>query len=158
MMAYRPDLEIGEIHVYAFSQHNHPLVYERNWIFWLFFYLKIIEKQVLTHWRSNNLMPHANPPKIFVTPDSIEWTFLQTIRDDTKMDKFRHKNNCKIIQQKDKKCLRKRFRYFCYRKFSKWKCQFMLLAMKNTNLGYHVYQYGEHNHPLQPKIKNKSKI
>jgi hypothetical protein len=28
LMAFRPDLAIGDIHVYAFSQHNHPLLSE----------------------------------------------------------------------------------------------------------------------------------
>jgi hypothetical protein len=35
MMAFRPDLAIGDIHVYAFSQHNHPLISEGKWKLWL---------------------------------------------------------------------------------------------------------------------------
>jgi hypothetical protein len=113
--------------------------------------LKIIEKRVLSHWRTKDLMPYENPPMIFVSPDNIEWTFLQTIPDDAKLEQFRFKNYCKFIPR-DNKCLRKRFRYVCHRKFHKEKCKFMLMAMKNTKFGFHVYQHGEHNHP-EHKLK-----
>jgi hypothetical protein len=116
-----------------------------------YFYLKIIEKRVHGQWKTKSFMPYANPPMIFVTPDNIEWRFLQTIPDDAKMEEFRRKNKCKFIQ-KDKKHLRKRYRYVCNQKFFKTRCKFMLTAMKNTKLGYHVYQHGEHNHRL---IKSK---
>jgi hypothetical protein len=100
-----------------------------------------------------NLMAYANPPMIFVTPDNVEWTFLQTIPDDDKMDKFRLKNYC---LQKDMKCLRTCFRYICNRKLHKEKCKFKLMAMKNTKFGFHVYQHGEHTHPVRQKIKSKN--
>jgi hypothetical protein len=160
-MALRPDLAIGDIHVYAFSQHNHPLVSEGKHkagnflpaLIWLdfkiaFTCLKIIEKRVLHHWRTKELMAYANPPMIFVTPDNVEWTFLQTIPDDDKMEELRFNNNCKFI----KFCSQKRFRYVCNRNFYTVNCQFMLMALKNTKLGYHVYQHDEHNHPLLKSI------
>jgi hypothetical protein len=95
------------------------------------------------------LAPDSNPPSIFHTPDNIEWTLLQTLPDYDTLDKFRRKNQCKFTASDED---RLRIRYYCTRKrFGN--CKFMLLALKTTKKGYHIYSYGEHNH-LVHKIKS----
>jgi hypothetical protein len=105
--------------------------------------LKITEKRLLI--RGRELMPHKNPPTIFRTPDNMEWTFLETFPDYEKLQKFRHRNKCQLStsQAKNEKALR--MRYWCLRKLMN-NCKFMLLALKTTKEGYHVYKHGEHNH------------
>jgi hypothetical protein len=88
------------------------------------------------------LMPHANPPRIFRTPDNIEWTFIKTLSDFDKMNDFRRKKLCKAKAGKQTQL---RIRFSCGQRFKKSKCPFMLLALKTTKQGYHVYKHGEHN-------------
>jgi hypothetical protein len=95
--------------------------------------------------RVKQLMPAENPPKTFVTPDNVEWTFLQTFSNYDKFQKLRLKNMCRSRSLNKKMW---RFRSTCQRRYSTYNCQFMLLTMKNTKQRYHVYKHGEHNHPL----------
>jgi hypothetical protein len=100
---------------------------------------------------ANGLMPDGNPPSIFRTPDNIEWAFFQTLPDYDTFDKFRLKNNCERGGASDRNS---RIRCYCMRSHGyKDKCKFMLLAVKTTKRRFHVYSYGEHNHPLH-KIKS----
>jgi hypothetical protein len=110
--------------------------------------------------REKQLMPFCNPPKIFVTPDKQEWTFLQTYQDFNKFEKFRRENMC-LLRSRYKMW---RFRSMCQRRYSTYNCQFTLLGMKNTKHGYHVYKSGEHNHPvntqkgIEIRLRTKLKI
>jgi hypothetical protein len=113
---------------------------------------KILEKRAKCR-NEKDLIPDATPPKTFRTVDNIEWKFLKTISDYGKLDKFRHKNRCKTNC-----CARdswRRIRYNCNNKLYS-KCQFMLLALKTTKQGYHVYKHGKHNHhPIKPNYTSK---
>jgi hypothetical protein len=77
----------------------------------------------------------------------MEWTFLQTFPDYDKLQEFRHKNKCQLCTSKEKDEKALRVRYSCPRRKRMNNCEFMLLARKTTKEGYHVYKYGEHNHP-----------
>jgi hypothetical protein len=88
-------------------------------------------------------MPAENPPKIYLTHDKIKWTFLQTFPSYEKMQKFRRKNKCNPVKMDAKWW---RIRFHCNGRYQKNKCKFMLLAMKTTNQGYHVYKHAQHNH------------
>jgi hypothetical protein len=94
-------------------------------------------------------MPHENPPNIFVTPDNIEWQFLQTFPDYEKVQQFRHKNQCHSRACDE---MRNGIRSFCTRRRSQ-NCKFVLLAMKTIKQGYHVYKHAEHKHTA---LKSKS--
>jgi hypothetical protein len=96
-----------------------------------------------------DLMPEENPSKIYCTPDNIEWTFLQTFSSYDRMQKFRRKNKCQSVKSNAKWC---RIRFHCNGQYNENQCKFMLLAMKTTNQGYHIYTHGKHNHPI---IKSK---
>jgi hypothetical protein len=95
-------------------------------------------------------MPPENPPKIYRTPDNIEWQFLQSFSDFDKMQQFRAENQCKNTWDCEKWG---RIRFVCKRKRSH-NCKFVLLAMKTTNQGFHVYKHGEHKHD---KLAQRSK-
>jgi hypothetical protein len=99
---------------------------------------RLIEKEV---------MPAENPALAICTRDNTEWTFLQTFADYGKMNKFRRKNHTttKIAKRLNEKNLQLRF--YCPSRLSR-KCKFMLLALKTTKGGYHVYKNGEHNKHL----------
>jgi hypothetical protein len=102
------------------------------------------------------LMPDADPPKIYSTLDNIEWTFIRTFSDHDKMDEFRYVNHCEC-SSRGKTCWRQ-VRFPCLRKSSD-NCQFMLLAMRSTKQRFHVYKHGQHqhnNHPV-PVFKPRSK-
>jgi hypothetical protein len=86
-------------------------------------------------------MPAVNPPRVFLTPDNIEWTFLRTFANYDQMQKFRRKSYCK--SQGNKNHQRIRFRCNCRR----LTCEFKLLALKSISDGYHVYTFGCRNHP-----------
>jgi hypothetical protein len=98
-------------------------------------------------------MPDENPPALFRTPDNIEWQFIHTFSDRDKMQKFRRENCCRFITG-DKTGLRIRFP--CQLKYSD-NCQFMLLALRTTKEGYHVYKHGQHQHNNQPLVQQMSK-
>jgi hypothetical protein len=97
-------------------------------------------------------MADEKPPVIFCTPDSVEWAFLQTLPDYDKFHKFRLKNYCHFNGRATDKS--SQFRCYCMRRSKDDKCKFMLLALKTTKQFYHVYKFGEHNHPA---IKQGSK-
>jgi hypothetical protein len=99
------------------------------------------------------LVPDGNPPTIFRTLDNIEWIFLQTLPDYDTLDKFQRKNKCARSKAGDKSA---RIRCYCTRKRVE-NCKFMLLAVKTTKQQYHVYSYGEHNHPVH-NIKSEGLI
>jgi hypothetical protein len=88
----------------------------------------------------DELIPDADPPQIYVTADGIEWTFIETFPDYGKVDEFRRKNRCRTSGAKFW-----RIRLMCRLK-SSHNCKFMMMRMKTTKNGYHVYQHGEHNH------------
>ena len=89
-------------------------------------------------------MSDENPPAVVGTPDNIQWTFLKTLADYTKMTKCWHENNCTSDARREKSY---RIRNYCANK-PRRQCKFMLLAMKTTKQGYHVFKHGEHNHPV----------
>jgi hypothetical protein len=73
----------GTIHVYAHSEHNHPIMPEGTRYFWehlIFYFKNNLEKRAISR-RAKELMPAANPPRIFHTEDKIEWAFVQTFAD-----------------------------------------------------------------------------
>jgi hypothetical protein len=91
-------------------------------------------------------MSDKNPPRIFHTADNIEWAFLQTFPDYEKLQKFRL-NNHSFASWPGK---RNRIRFYCNSGRGRAQnCKFMLLALKTTKRGYHVYKHGEHNHGIK---------
>jgi hypothetical protein len=90
----------------------------------------------------NALMPEANPPKIYSTADNIEWRFFQTFPDYDILDKFRHNNHTYSPVGNEES---RQIRFYCKRR-KLHKCQFMLLALKTTKKGFHVYKRGEYKH------------
>jgi hypothetical protein len=95
------------------------------------------------------LMPDASPPKLFRTPDNIEWAFLKECSAFDKLEEYRYENQCKY---KAGVVTWSRVRFHCNRKFTH-NCEFSLLAMKTIKEGYYVYKKGEHNH--QPAANSK---
>jgi hypothetical protein len=96
-------------------------------------------------------MPVENPPDIFRTEDNIEWKFVQTLPDYAQLQGFQRKSQCIVSTGRES---HRRVRQPCCRKRSH-NCQFKLLALKTTKKGYHVYVFGEHNHPAIIKPKSK---
>jgi hypothetical protein len=103
--------------------------------------------------REKELMPDANPPPILRTADKMEWQFLQTISNYAKLKKFRLLNLLKSNGAKEKYW---RVRYVCQRNH-KNNCKFVLLALKTTKQGYHVYKHSKHEHNHPYKTWNSSK-
>jgi hypothetical protein len=92
-------------------------------------------------------MTDANPPAIFRTADNMEWQFLQTLPDYEKMQKFRRENHGHGHSRASRRGGEKfgRARFFCKSRNKQNQCKFMLLAIKTTRNGYHVYKHGKHN-------------
>jgi hypothetical protein len=98
-------------------------------------------------------MPHKIPPRIFRTPDNIEWTFLETFPDYERLQKFRLNNHSYATNSDGKKS---RIRFYCYPKPRRvHNCKFKLLALKTSKEGYHVYKHGEHNHATIKPIEDE---
>jgi hypothetical protein len=110
---------------------------------------------VYTHSQHNHslmkLMPDTHPPQILKLPDNTEWKFLGTLLDYDKLQKLRIKNHTFATKRNEKSL---RIRFYCYRR-SSHQCKFMLLALKTTKQGYHVYKRGEHNNHLSLKQRSK---
>jgi hypothetical protein len=98
-------------------------------------------------------MPAENPPQIYRTEDNQEWKFVQTFaeHEHDQMQQFRRKSQCHFITGTGREN-NWRFRLSCnlrnYRN-----CEFQMLALKTTSGGYHVYTFGQHNHPVKPNGK-----
>jgi hypothetical protein len=84
---------------------------------------------------------HENPQKVFCTEDDSEWTFVQTFPDFDQMQEFRRKNQCKTRWDKNAWTIA----CHCNRKYTH-NCKFILLALKTTKNGYHIYKQGKHKH------------
>jgi hypothetical protein len=154
-MAKRPNLKRDKIHVYGHSQHNHPMKSEGKWSYtinYVFNSQKLAERSI--HRSEKMLMPDVDPPKDFYTDDNIEWTFLRTVSDVVKLNEFRLDNHCKLTTSLNGQNIR--IRFYCSARYNK-DCKFMLLAMKTTENGYHVYKYDEHEHAV-PNRKSKLAI
>jgi hypothetical protein len=107
-----------------------------------FFKLKALFTEQRSRSLKTDLIPDENPPKMYRTPDGIEWQFIQTFADYDEMNTFREENQCRSRYDGEKWC---RIRFVCKRT-SSHNCKFMLLAMKTTKQEYHFYKHGEHNH------------
>jgi hypothetical protein len=117
--------------------------------------MKIIVKRGI-YIKTKELMPDANPQKIFHTPDKMEWTFLQTFSDFNQMDKFRRKMKANIAGRCVNRDKWLRIRFYCNVR-AYYKCKFMLLSLKTTKHRYHVYSNGEqHTHPAAMKPGSSS--
>jgi hypothetical protein len=98
-------------------------------------------------------MADKNPPRIFRTPDNMEWTFLQTCPDYKKMQQLQFNNRTFALKSDEK---RKRIRLYCNRRRERAdNCKFMLLALKTNKKTYHVYQHGEHHHSAAHEARGK---
>jgi hypothetical protein len=98
--------------------------------------LKISSEKRAVYIVKKERLPDENPKEFYYTPDRIEWKFLQTLPNEEQMKKFCGENHCPYKPQS--------IRFPCNRKLSH-NCKFMLLKLKTTQLGYHVYKHGEHN-------------
>jgi hypothetical protein len=104
------------------------------------------------HIRGKELMLDANPPAIYRTADTTEWNFIQTLPDYDQMQEFRQKKQCSSKSSSlDKRAWR--IRFYCSRRCYPT-CKFMLLALKTTKEGYHVYKHGKHNHTVSQSSSN----
>jgi hypothetical protein len=105
------------------------------------------------------IMPSVVPenhPTVFDVVDNIQWTFLKAFPNNEEMQKFRAQNQCLYKSQSATADDQRWYRFACVHQ-SLHNCQFMFLAIKNTNLGYHVYRHGEHNHQIiTPQSKSKT--
>jgi hypothetical protein len=70
------------------------------------------------------------------------------------MQEFRLKNKCRFIQGREKHLW---FRLPCNLSGRSKNCKFQLLALKTTSAGYHVYTFGQHNHPVAIMPRSKWK-
>jgi hypothetical protein len=113
--------------------------------------VRIISSKRKIHMKRKDLMPDANTPKTFRTSDNIQWQFLQTLPNYSKLQQFRRKNHSNQTTGDEKS---RQIRFYCYRRSSA-KCRFKLLAIKSVGKGYDVYKYAEHNNHSRIKLKSK---
>lgn len=131
LLAVRPNVENGEIDVYAYQEHNHVI-------------LPAIKRAVYRI-QPNVIIADENPPSKFTSAEGLEWRYQTTVADFWAFNDYRTGMYCR--KPNFNRTDRAQLRVTCltnYKRRNKH-CPFKLFGKKTTKCRYHVYTNGEHN-------------